>query len=101
MGTRKRASESLYNLLDDSFQLAFGIFARHVVQHDRFDFSGLAGAAERLKACLANIFCRGRRILEKFARVELALVFSQMTADCARHGETNVRIDIDLAYSVL
>src|ERR1700747_1646004 len=81
--------------IDDLRQLAFLVFLRHLFQRQRLDLRRLTFAAERNKARQANFLGGFARGLQVVARIELARVLGEVTADRASHRQTDIGVDID------
>src|SRR5262249_8316344 len=85
----------------DLLELAGLVLRGHLLQRNRLDLRGLAGAAELLVARHADRLRGLQRGFQVLARIDLRFVLVEELAEGARHGEPDVGVDVPLAHAVL
>ena len=95
------APQYLYGLLHHLVKFTFDITLRHFRQRNALDLRALAFAAKFQVALLAQCLGRFTRRFDPLAGVKLFRIFVQELARGRRHGQPDVRVDVDLAHAVL
>src|SRR5471032_3235237 len=94
---RRRAC---YSLTDDLRELARFVLLRDFIKRKRLDLASLAFAAELRITVDTDLHRRFARGLQVIARIELARVGRHVAANRAGNGQTQVGVDVDLAYAI-